>query len=56
VQRVGHRDPEPLRITLPALHPTHAARVARPDAAIQDRSRNVLPLPAGADTSVTRAA
>jgi hypothetical protein len=35
---------------------THAARPARPASAIHDRSRSVFPLPAGADTSVTRPA
>jgi hypothetical protein len=35
---------------------THAARPARPAALIQDRSNTVLPLPAGADTTVTLAA
>ena len=35
---------------------TQAARSASPAAPIQDRSKNVLPLPAGADTWVTRAA
>ena len=34
---------------------THAARPASPPSAIQDRSSTVLPLPAGADTTVTRA-
>ena len=34
---------------------THAARSARPDSLIQDLSSTVLPLPAGADTTVTRA-
>ena len=33
---------------------TQAARPARPDRAIQDRSRTVLPLPGGADTCATR--
>ena len=38
-------------------HPgTQAARPARTASSIHDRSRNVFPLPAGADTSVTRAA
>ncbi len=35
---------------------TQAARSARPAAPIQDRSKNVFPLPGGADTWVTRAA
>ena len=34
---------------------THAARSARPASPIQDRSSTVLPLPGGADTTVTRA-
>jgi hypothetical protein len=35
---------------------TQAARPARPDSAIQERSRTVFPLPAGADNTVTRPA
>lgn len=35
---------------------THPARSARPDSLIQDRSSTVFPLPAGAETSVTRLA
>src|SRR5262249_27241700 len=34
---------------------THAARPARPAWPIQDRSSTVLPLPGGADTTITRA-
>src|SRR5262249_25225294 len=34
---------------------THAAYSARPASLIQDRSSTVLPLPAGADTTLTRA-
>jgi hypothetical protein len=45
--RRGSRFPRPAA--------THAARPARPASAIHDRSRTVLPLPAGADTTVTRA-
>jgi hypothetical protein len=35
---------------------THAAYSVRPVSSIQDRSRTVFPLPAGADTTVTRTA
>ena len=55
-QRVGHRDPEPLRIVLLALDRPQVARSARPASPIQDRSKNVFPLPGGADTWVRRAA
>jgi hypothetical protein len=35
---------------------THAARSVRPDSAIQERSRTVFPLPADAESTVTRPA
>ena len=54
-QRGEHRQPQPLRIALIRPAGTHAARSARPASLIQDRSRTVLPLPGGADTTVTRA-
>lgn len=41
------------RSSRPAV--THAARCVRAGWLIQDRSRTVLPLPGGADTTVTRA-
>ena len=49
-QRFEHRQPERLRIVLPRPTDTHAARSPRPSAAIHERTRNVFPLPAGADT------
>ena len=45
--RCGSRSPRPAG--------THAARPAKPVSLIQDRSSTVLPLPAGADTTITRA-
>ena len=55
-QRVEHRDPEHLRIALPTPHRHPRRPVLRRCAAIHERSRNVFPLPAGADTCTTRCA
>src|SRR5215472_17464573 len=42
------------RLTGEVLAATHVARPARPAHLIQDRSSTVFPLPAGADTTLTR--
>ena len=55
-ERTEHRHPEALRIALFPLHRHPCSALARPAAPIQDRSKNVFPLPAGADTWVTRPA
>jgi hypothetical protein len=54
-RRVEHRQPEPLRVTIPRPTDTHGALSARSASPIRDRNKMGLPLPGGADTTVTRA-
>src|SRR5262249_52273790 len=56
-QRVQHPQPEPLRIALLKLHRHPGSTLGQAASPIHDRSSSsVFPLPAAADTSVTRAA